>query len=76
MSAAVVTGLTLVIGLAMVAVLVSTKSNTPQVLQGIGSLGSSIIGAAVSPLTGSSQSNNFGSTALNALGNFAGTQFA
>ena len=76
MGATVVTVITLVIGLAMVSVLVAQAANTTNVLNSAGSLASSIIGAAVSPVTGNNQTSNFGSTALNALGNFAGTQFA
>jgi PRD1 phage membrane DNA delivery len=50
-----------VIGLAMVAVLVSSKANTSTVLKGAGSALSSVISSAVSPITGSS-TNTFGST--------------
>lgn len=48
-----------VIGLAIVAVVVSKNAQTPQVLQGAGSALSAVIGAAVSPVS-NSQSNNFG----------------
>jgi len=47
-----------VIGLAIVAVIVSQKANTSQVLTGAGSALSSVIGAAVQPVSGS---NTFGS---------------
>lgn len=47
-----------VIGLAMVAVVVSKNAQTPQVLQGGGTALSQIIGAAVAPVSGT---NTFGS---------------
>jgi purine-cytosine permease-like protein len=50
-----------VIGLAMVAVLVSKNAQTSQVFQGAGTMLSTIIGAAVAPVSGSSN-NTFGST--------------
>lgn len=48
------------IGLAIVAVIVSRNAQTPQVLQAGGSALASIIGAAVSPVTGGG--NTFGSS--------------
>ena len=42
-----------IVGLAMVAVLVSKKAQTPQVIQGAGTALSSIIGAAVAPVSSS-----------------------
>jgi hypothetical protein len=62
--------LTAVIGLAIISVLVSKQSNTTSVLQA-GSQGlGTIIGAAVSPVTGQS---NFGGTGTGGLlGNSAG----
>jgi hypothetical protein len=48
-----------VIGLAIIAVIVSKSANTPAVLTGAGSALSSIIGAAVQPVT--SGANQFGS---------------
>lgn len=50
-----------VIGLAMVAVLVSQKAQTSTVLQGAGTALSSVISAAVSPISGSS-TNSYGSS--------------
>lgn len=47
---AVVSG---IIGLAIIAVLVSQKAQTSQVVQGVGTALSSVIGAAVAPVTGS-----------------------
>lgn len=41
-----------VIGVAILAVLVSQKSNTPQVLSSFGQAFSAILGTAVSPVTG------------------------
>lgn len=52
-----------IIGLAMVAVLISKNAQTPQVLQSGGQALSAIIGAAVQPVTGSS--NLFGSVGSN-----------
>lgn len=54
---AIVTIIAGVIGLAIVAVIVSKNAQTPTVLTSGGTALSSIIGAAVSPVTGS---NNFG----------------
>jgi hypothetical protein len=48
-----------IIGLAVVAVLVSQKAQTSSVIQSGGTALSSIIGAAVGPVSGSG-SNNFG----------------
>lgn len=64
---AVVSG---VIGLAIVAVLVSQNAQTSTVVQGVGTALSSVIGAAVAPVSGS-QTNNFGSTGSNATGAIA-----
>lgn len=50
--ASVVTVATAIVGLAIVAVLVSKQAQTPQVLQAGGSAFSSAIQAAVSPVTG------------------------
>jgi membrane DNA delivery protein len=50
-----------VITLAMVAVLVGQKAQTSSVIQGAGTALSSVIGAAVAPVTGSTTST-FGST--------------
>lgn len=55
---ALVTG---IIGLAMVAVIVSQKANTQNVLSSGGTALSSIIGAAVAPVSGGTTSNTFGS---------------
>lgn len=50
-----------IIGLAIIAVLVSQKAQTSTVLQGAGTALSSIINAAVSPVS-SNSGNQFGST--------------
>lgn len=50
-----------VIGLALVAVIVSKNANTQNVITGAGSALSSVISAAVSPISGSSI-NQFGSS--------------
>jgi hypothetical protein len=59
-----------VIGLAIVAVIVSKNAQTPQVVQAGGSALASVIGAAVQPVT-QSTSNVFGSTSSGALGAMA-----
>jgi PRD1 phage membrane DNA delivery len=56
----IITVIGAVVGLAVVAVLVAQKAQTPQVLQGAGTALSSVIAAAVAPVTGSS-STAFGS---------------
>ena len=60
-----------VIGLAMVAVLVSQKAQTSTVIQGAGTALSSIIGAAVAPVSGTSTTNMLGSSGTNATGAIA-----
>jgi PRD1 phage membrane DNA delivery len=57
----IITVLTAIIGVAVVAVLVSKSANTSGVLQAGGSAFSQIIGAAVAPVSGNGFSNNFGS---------------
>lgn len=63
----IVTILTAVIGVAILAVLVSRKSATTSVLQAGGNAFSQILGVAVSPVTGAV------STPTAALGSFGGT---
>ncbi len=67
----VVTVLGAVIGLAMIAVLVSKNAQTPAVITGAGSALSSVINAAVSPVANNAQGSSFGSagSALSALSN-------
>jgi hypothetical protein len=50
-----------VIGLAIVAVIVSKQAQTPAVLQGAGTALAQVIGAAVSPV-GNAGTNQFGGT--------------
>jgi hypothetical protein len=52
----VVTILTAIVGIAILAVLVSRNAQTPQVLQSAGAAFSQSIGAAVSPVTGGGSS--------------------
>jgi hypothetical protein len=59
---AIVAVLTAVIGLAIVAVIVSQNAQTSNVLGAFGSSFSQIIGAAVGPVTGSSGIANTAST--------------
>lgn len=49
---AIVTIFTAIVGVAILAVLVSRKSNTPGVLQALGSAFSNALGVAVSPVSG------------------------
>ena len=58
-----------VIGLAMVAVIVSQRANTSSVIKSSGSALASVIGAAVGPITGQS-TNQFGASGAN-LGSIA-----
>lgn len=59
--AATVTVVGLIVGVAIVAVLVSQKAQTPQVFQSVGGALAGVIGAAVSPITGdTSYTNVFG----------------
>jgi hypothetical protein len=57
--------LTAIIGVAIVAVIVSNKSNTPNVISAAASAFSNAIGTAVSPITG-------GSTTIAPLTGFSG----
>lgn len=50
---AAVTILTLIVGVAILAIIISTRSNTPAVLQSLGSMFSNALGVAISPVTGS-----------------------
>lgn len=63
---AIVTIIAGVIGLAIVAVIVSQRAQTPQVFQAGGTALSQIIGAAVSPVTGST--NTFGAAGQTVAG--------
>jgi hypothetical protein len=59
-----------VITLAIVAVVLSQRAQTPAVLTGAGNALAQVIGAAVSPL-GSSGANTFGSVGSNIQGMYA-----
>lgn len=59
--AGVVTVVVSIIGLAMVAVALSTRAQTPKVIQSAGTALSQVIGAAVAPVAGGS---NFGATSF------------
>ena len=75
---AVVGILVAIIGVAIVSVLVSQKSQTPQVLQAAGSTFSSILGTALSPVTGAAASGGqsflggLSGGGIGALGNLGG----
>jgi len=64
----VIVVLTAIIGVAIVAVVVSKNSDTANVLGAAGKSFSSIIGAAVAPVTG----GTMGAGTLPSLGNFGG----
>ena len=51
---AMVTIFTAIVGVAILSVLVSSKSQTPQVLQAFGSMFSNALGVATSPVSGNS----------------------
>jgi hypothetical protein len=64
-----VTVLASIVGLAMLAVVVSRRGQAPEVISAGGSALASVIGAAVSPLGGGNAGmTNFGSTANNVGG--------
>ncbi len=65
---AIVTILTAIIGVAILAVIVSRNSNTTGVIQSAGSAFSSALGTAVSPITGSSFSGVGSSIGLGQFG--------
>ena len=63
----IVTVISGIIGLAIIAVIMSKNAQTPSVISTSGSALAQVIGAAVSPVTGSS-SNTFGSSSTSATG--------
>lgn len=64
-----------VVGLAIVAVIVSKNAQTPTVISSAGSALANVIGAAVSPVTGSSSTSNlFGS--ISGIGGSLGSLFS
>ena len=70
-SPTLITIVTSIVGLAMVAVIVSQRAQTPTVITSAGSALASVIGAAVSPLGGG---GNDGATNFSSAGNVpAGT---
>jgi hypothetical protein len=69
----ITSSLALVIGLAIVAVIVSQKAQTPTVLSAAGAALSSVIQAAVSPVTGTTPTTT-GAGGL--LGNSNGSQLS
>ena len=60
-----------VLTLAMIAVVVSQKAQTSTVIQGAGTALSSVIAAAVAPVSGNSGTTSLGSTSNNATGAIA-----
>jgi len=71
---AVVTVLTLIVGVAILSVIVSTKSNTVGVLQAFGSAFSNALGVATAPVTGAAVSPNL-SYPTSPMGTFGGMNF-
>ncbi len=64
-----ITIVTAVIGLAMLAVIVSRRAQTPQVVSAGGAALAQVIGAAVSPLgNGNDGATNFGTASSTTLG--------
>lgn len=61
---AVVTILTAIVGVAILAVLVSQRSNTSQVVGSVGNAFAQSLGAATAPVTGANTSSNFGNGGL------------
>lgn len=72
---AMVTIATAIVGLAIVATLVSKKAQTPQVIQATGSAFSNALGVAESPVTGSSTNLNL-SYPGSGLGGGSGLDFS
>jgi hypothetical protein len=66
----IVTVLTAIVGVAIIAVLVSKNSNTTGVLQAGGSAFSSALGTALSPISGSGFGSFTGGGGLPSLQNF------
>ena len=67
---AIVTIATAIVGLAVVATLVSKKAQTPQVIQASGSAFSNAIGVAESPVTGTSVNLNLSYPGSDLSGSF------
>jgi uncharacterized membrane protein len=67
---AIVTILTAIVGVAILAVLVSKRSNTAGVLQAAGSAFSNALGVATQPVTGSQIAFNVGYPSGAGLGSF------
>ncbi len=68
----IVTIFTAIVGVAIVAVLVSQKSNTTGVIQNIGSAFSNALGVAVSPVTGSNIAPQGSYASSGGFGGFGG----
>lgn len=64
----VVSILTAIIGVAIIAVLVSNRANTSQVIGAAGSAFANDLSAAVAPVTGSTATINTGSSGFTGLG--------
>ena len=60
-----------IIGVALLAVLVSQRSNTANVLTAFGNAFSNMLSAATAPVTGAASAPNVGSGTLGGLGNFS-----
>jgi hypothetical protein len=66
----IVTIATAIVGLAVVAVLVSKKSQTPQVIQASGSAFSNALAVAESPVTGATYNVNLSYSGTDTTGSF------
>lgn len=69
---AMVTVLVAIVGLGVVSVLVSRRSQTPQVIQSAGSAFSNALGIAEAPVTGASYTPNLSYPGTDFSGSFAG----
>jgi hypothetical protein len=69
---ALVTIATAIVGLAIVAVLVSKKAQTPAVIQASGSAFSNALGVAESPVTGATYNINLSYPGTDLTGQFGG----
>lgn len=67
----IVTIATAIIGVAILSVLVSNKSNTSGVLGAFGNMFANMLSAATGPVTGNNATPQVGSGTLGGLGNFS-----
>jgi hypothetical protein len=70
---AMVTIFVAIVGVAILSVLVSSRSQTPQVLQAFGSMFSNALGVATAPVSGSSVNIDTSYPAAGGMGGFGNT---